>query len=111
MKHLYKIPLAVLAALLASACGNDTETDKTEIAVESLRTTVTSDSHQAEIRYEIRNAAPDLRVAATADDGWLHSIDCSQQGIVRFAVERNEQRTMRSTALHQIGRASCRERV
>lgn len=100
MKHLYKIPLAVLAALLASACGNDTETDKTEIAVESLRTTVTSDSHQAEIRYEIRNAAPDLRVAATSDDGWLHSIDCSQQGIVRFAVERNEQRTMRSTALH-----------
>ncbi len=64
MKHLYKIPLAALAALLASACGNDTETDKTEIAVESLRTTVTSDSHQAEIRYEIRNAAPDLRVAA-----------------------------------------------
>ncbi len=100
MKHLYKILLAALAALLASACGKDTETDKTEIAVESLRTTVTSDSHQAEIRYEIRNAAPDLRVAATADDGWLHLIDCSQQGIVRFAVERNEQRTMRSTALH-----------
>lgn len=100
MKHLYKILLAALAALLASACGKDTETDKTEIAVESLRTTVTSDSHQAEIRYEIRNAAPNLRVAATADDGWLHSIDCSQQGIVRFAVERNEQRTMRSTALH-----------
>lgn len=100
MKHLYNILLAVLAALLTSACDKEPQAAKHEIAVESMRMTVTSDSHQAEIRYEIRNAAPDTRVAATADDGWLHSIDCSEQSVVRFAVERNEQRTMRSTTLH-----------
>lgn len=94
---------ALAAIALFTACRDD-ETDTSsviEINFESTEINIEAAGGEMTARYTLSGAgdADISDIDFRADDGWVHSFDTSETGILKFTVDPNEDSTARTTAI------------
>lgn len=93
-----------IMAVAAAACGksgSDIDPIIPVISVETTRISVGPQQQQAAIEYAIveANASERRQVTAVCDDEWIGQIDCTQENLISFVVEKNDLAVVRSTTL------------